>query len=81
MKLIKLDAIHSTNDFLKELSQQEYLDNFTVVTAKSQTHGKGQMGSIWDSESGKNLIFSILIKETVFNINDIFNLKIGRAHV
>ena len=76
MKLIKLDAIHSTNDFLKELSQQEYLDNFTVVTAKSQTHGKGQMGSIWDSESGKNLIFSILIKETVFNINDIFNLNV-----
>ena len=76
MKLIKLDAIHSTNDFLKELSQQEHLDNFTVVTAKSQTHGKGQMGSIWDSEKDKNLIFSILIKESDFNINDIFNLNV-----
>ncbi|WP_309608141.1 biotin--[acetyl-CoA-carboxylase] ligase [Flavobacterium sp.] len=76
MNLIKLDAIHSTNDYLKELSQQKNLENFTVVTAKSQTHGKGQMGAVWDSESDKNLILSILIKDVVFNINTIFNLNV-----
>ena len=76
MKLIKLDATHSTNDYLKELSQQEYLENFTVVTAKSQTHGKGQMGSSWDSEDSKNLIFSVLIKQSIFSIHDIFNLNV-----
>ena len=76
MKLIKLDAIDSTNDFLKGLSQKEKLENYTVVTAKSQTKGKGQMGSNWDSEHNKNLTISILIKKTIVNINEIFNLNI-----
>ncbi|WP_395046499.1 biotin--[acetyl-CoA-carboxylase] ligase [Flavobacterium sp.] len=76
MKLIKLDAIDSTNDFLKGLSQKEKLENYTVVTAKSQTKGKGQMGSNWDSEHNKNLTISILIKKTIININEIFNLNI-----
>ncbi|WP_310555527.1 biotin--[acetyl-CoA-carboxylase] ligase [Flavobacterium sp.] len=76
MKLIKLDAIDSTNDFLKGLSQNQSLENFTVVTAKTQTKGKGQMGSIWETESGKNLIISILIKESILNINELFHLNV-----
>ena len=76
MKLIKLDAIDSTNDFLKGLSQEENLENYTVVTAKYQTKGKGQMGANWASEDGKNLITSILIKKTITDINQIFNLNI-----
>jgi BirA family biotin operon repressor/biotin-[acetyl-CoA-carboxylase] ligase len=76
MKLIKLDAIDSTNDFLKGLSQKENLENYTVVTAKYQTKGKGQMGANWASEDDKNLITSILIKNTIIDINQIFNLNI-----
>jgi BirA family biotin operon repressor/biotin-[acetyl-CoA-carboxylase] ligase len=76
MKLIKLDAIDSTNDFLKGLSQKENLENYTVVTAKYQTKGKGQMGSIWASEDNKNLITSILIKDAIVSIKEIFNLNI-----
>ncbi|WP_394759486.1 biotin--[acetyl-CoA-carboxylase] ligase, partial [Flavobacterium sp.] len=76
MKLIKLDAIDSTNDFLKGLSQKEKLENYTVVTTKYQTKGKGQMGSSWSSEDNKNLIVSILIKNIIFSINEIFNLNI-----
>lgn len=76
MKLIKLDAIDSTNDFLKGLSQKENLESYTVVTANSQTKGKGQMGSKWVSESSKNLITSILINNSIPNINEIFNLNI-----
>lgn len=77
MKLIKLDAIDSTNEFLKALSNKENLENFTVVTAENQTKGKGQMGSEWSSEIGKNLIMSILIKDYLFDINQIFNLNIA----
>lgn len=76
MKLIKLDAIDSTNDFLKELSNSEVLENFTVVTAENQTKGKGQMGSIWASEQGKNLIMSILVKDFLINTSQIYNLTI-----
>lgn len=76
MIIIKLDAIDSTNTYLKELSQKETLENFTVVSAKSQTNGKGQMGSKWVSESNKNLIISILIKNSIENSSRIFDLNI-----
>jgi BirA family transcriptional regulator, biotin operon repressor / biotin---[acetyl-CoA-carboxylase] ligase len=77
MKLIKLDAIDSTNEFLKGLSNQELLENFTVVTAENQTKGKGQMGATWSSETGKNLIMSILITDFLFDINAVYNLTIA----
>src|SRR3954467_14213148 len=76
MKLIKLDAIDSTNDFLKALASQDELDNFTVVTAENQTKGKGQMGSKWQSESGKNLIMSALVKDFLYDNEQFFNLSI-----
>ena len=79
MNIIKLDAIDSTNDFLKELSSKNDLQNFTVVTANNQTNGKGQMGAEWISESGKNLIVSILIKDLLNNIDQIFDLNIAIA--
>ena len=79
MKLIKLDAIDSTNEFLKGLSNRQELDNFTVVVAEKQTKGKGQMGSVWNSEEGKNLIVSVFIKDALLNVNQIYNLNIAIA--
>ena len=79
MKLIKLDAIDSTNDFLKRLSVEQALENFTVVTAEEQTRGKGQMGAKWVSETGKNLIFSVLINNKLNSISEIFDLNVAVA--
>jgi BirA family biotin operon repressor/biotin-[acetyl-CoA-carboxylase] ligase len=76
MKLIKLDAIDSTNEFLKGLSNKQEVQNFTVVTAETQLKGKGQMGAKWDSESGKNLIMSVLVSDFLFGIEDVFNLNV-----
>ncbi|MFG4001958.1 biotin--[acetyl-CoA-carboxylase] ligase [Flavobacterium aquidurense] len=76
MKLIKLDAIDSTNDFLKSLASQDEPDNFTVVTAENQTKGKGQMGSKWQSESGKNLVMSVLVKDFLYDNEQVFNLSV-----
>lgn len=76
MKLIKLDAIDSTNDFLKSLSSQDELENFTVVTAENQTKGKGQVGGVWKSEVGKNLIMSVLVKDFLFHNEEVFNLSV-----
>lgn len=79
MKLIKLDAIDSTNEFLKGLSNKQDLENFTVVTAENQTKGKGQMGSVWDSEVGKNLVMSVFVKNSLSDVNQIYNLNIAVA--
>jgi BirA family biotin operon repressor/biotin-[acetyl-CoA-carboxylase] ligase len=77
MKIIKLSAIDSTNDFLKNLARNEVVENYTTVVTQSQTKGKGQMGSTWDSESGKNLIMSVLIKDLLLNAEAIFHLNVA----
>lgn len=79
MSIIKLNAIDSTNDFLKDLSRNQLLDNFTTVVAQKQTKGKGQMGANWDSEEGKNLIMSILVKDILQNVDEIFHLNVAIA--
>ena len=61
MKIIKLSAIDSTNSFLKEMAFGSVLENFTVVVTDNQIKGRGQQGSVWESEVGKNLIFSAII--------------------
>lgn len=59
MKIIKLDAIGSTNSFLKELAQNSSITDYTIAVAKNQTSGRGQMNNSWSSEPNKNLTFSI----------------------
>jgi BirA family biotin operon repressor/biotin-[acetyl-CoA-carboxylase] ligase len=59
MKVIKLNATPSTNDYLKDLINQQIVENFTVVTTDNQTNGRGQMGAKWESETGKNLTMSV----------------------
>jgi BirA family biotin operon repressor/biotin-[acetyl-CoA-carboxylase] ligase len=79
MRLVKLDAIDSTNNFLKGLASKESLENFTTIWAQSQTHGRGQMGSMWVSEAGKNLTMSVLIRNSVTNLSQIFTLNVAVA--
>jgi BirA family biotin operon repressor/biotin-[acetyl-CoA-carboxylase] ligase len=62
MNIIKLNAIESTNSYLKKLCLESEMDDYTVVTAEYQTSGRGQMGTVWQSEKGKNMMFSMLIK-------------------
>ncbi|PKP15804.1 MAG: biotin--[acetyl-CoA-carboxylase] ligase, partial [Bacteroidetes bacterium HGW-Bacteroidetes-23] len=76
MDIIKLSAINSTNDYLKELIAKQVVTNFTVVMSKSQTNGKGQMGSVWISESGKNLTFSVLIRDLIVDVKQLYTLNI-----
>ena len=76
MQLIKLSATPSTNTYLKELMGEMNLVDFTVVTAKNQTQGRGQRDSTWDSEGGKNLTFSILKKNIRLNLSDSFLISI-----
>jgi BirA family biotin operon repressor/biotin-[acetyl-CoA-carboxylase] ligase len=77
MNIIKLDAIDSTNAYLKKLSEHKSIENFTVVTANHQTNGRGQLGTSWISEKGKNLTFSILIGFETFKISNQFYLSMA----
>lgn len=75
MNIIKLSAIPSTNDYLKQLSKQYSLPDFTVVVAKNQTQGKGQMGEVWLSEEGKSLLFSVLVRIDAADVSSLFLLN------
>lgn len=76
MHIIKLNAIDSTNRYLKDLAIKQTLENFTVVTADNQTNGRGQRGSNWEVEDGKNLTFSVLIKDVLLSFDEVFHLNV-----
>mgnify|MGYP001159828998 FL=1 len=58
-KIYKIDAISSTNEYLKQLYLKKNIyDNFLIIT-NNQTEGKGQGSSSWESEPKKNLTLSI----------------------
>ncbi|TRW23991.1 biotin--[acetyl-CoA-carboxylase] ligase [Flavobacterium zepuense] len=79
MNIIKLNAINSTNDYLKQLTATRHVEHFTIVVAENQTQGRGQMGSAWNAEPGKNLTFSILVKDLLLQISEIFTLNVAVA--
>jgi len=79
MNIIKLNAIDSTNSYLKKLVVKNDLDNYTVVTANYQTAGRGQLGTSWLSDDCKNLIFSVLIKFEMFEIKHQFYLSMAAS--
>lgn len=62
MKIIKISAIGSTNDYLKKQSKTLQLEDETVVQTLHQTQGRGQMGATWHFDIGKSLAFSIFKK-------------------
>jgi len=72
MNIIKLDAIDSTNNYLKKIILNEGISDYTIVTAKFQTEGKGQLGTKWESEHSKNLICSVYKKNINIKVQDQF---------
>ena len=75
MNIIKLSAIDSTNDYLKNLLLKNTLENYTIVTAEFQHKGKGQMGGEWKSEPSKNLICSIYLNNSTIKLNNQFSIN------
>ena len=72
MNIIKLDAIDSTNNYLKKIILNEGITDYTIVTTKFQTEGKGQLGTKWESEHSKNLICSVYKKNINIKVQDQF---------
>ncbi len=62
MKLIKLNAIDSTNTYLIELSKEVALKDGTIVVAKEQNKGRGQVGAYWQSTTQQSLTCSVFKK-------------------
>ncbi|MBO7247592.1 MAG: biotin--[acetyl-CoA-carboxylase] ligase [Bacteroidaceae bacterium] len=61
IKRHSFESINSTNSYLKGLNGGDADFDIEVATTDYQTAGRGQKGNSWESEGGKNLLFSILI--------------------
>lgn len=66
---INLPTVDSTSTFIREMIADERtggvvsaqaLPGMTLVVAEDQTKGRGQVGNSWETEKGKNIIFSLL---------------------
>ncbi|MGJ8549780.1 biotin--[acetyl-CoA-carboxylase] ligase [Winogradskyella wichelsiae] len=79
MYIIKLNAIESTNTYLKDLATVSLPKDYSVVVADSQTKGKGQMGAKWKVEGGKNLTVSVFKRLPGFNVTDQFYISMTVA--
>ena len=70
-----LHETESTNSFLHEQLMSEKLPEGSVVTADYQTKGRGQRGSSWQSEAGKNLLMSIVVYPDFLKASEAFVLS------
>ena len=73
-RIIKLNAITSTNDYLKKRYKSGKVLDGDLVWTENQTSGRGQLNKKWISEPFKSLTFSVykqfnglLIKPFKFN--------------
>ena len=75
MILIKLDAINSTNEYLKDNIQKNHSKETQVAYTFNQTKGKGQRGKVWTSEPDKNIALSVIFYPKNINVKDQFVLS------
>lgn len=61
-KIISLDLVDSTNNYVANLVKQGSIAHGTVILADEQTNGRGQRGTIWQTQPGMNLIFSLYVE-------------------
>lgn len=51
----------STNSYAAQLMQKGYISEGTIIYTNYQSAGRGQKQNTWESEDGKNLLFSIVL--------------------
>jgi len=81
LQIVKLHATTSTNDELRARFRESVLPHLTAIYSISQSQGRGNRGTTWQSEDGKNLTFSVLVSEsvqdlTLFELNKIVSVAL-----
>lgn len=71
-EIIRLSETGSTNNYIRQILAKRALPEGSLVITDFQTSGRGQAGNSWESESGKNLTFSLVIYPEVIAANEQF---------
>lgn len=72
INIIQVKQVESTNIKLKKFIVEDDIPEGFVVVTENQTGGKGQGTNTWESEPGKNLTFSLLLRPDFLNAEDMF---------
>ncbi len=72
--ITRLKTAASTQNALMERAEKEHLPEGSVFICENQYAGKGQGSNKWESEDGKNLTFSLLLKPRFLPIGNQFDL-------
>tara|TARA_B110000037_G_scaffold88063_1_gene104429 strand:+ start:62851 stop:63594 length:744 start_codon:yes stop_codon:yes gene_type:complete len=59
--LVQLSTVDSTNNYAANLLKTTNVVNGTTIRTKRQDKGRGQLGTIWHTAPGKNLVLSTII--------------------
>jgi len=70
-----LPTVNSTNEYALTLLSKSKPPEGTVISTLNQHAGRGQIGSSWESESGKNITLSIILYPTFLPISQQFLLN------
>lgn len=79
MRIIKLNAIDSTNTFLRQMVAKKVVEDFTIVCTEYQKNGRGRMGNLWNAEKGKNLLCSLYRRCRVITIDEQFYISMATS--
>lgn len=72
---LRFDELPSTNDYARDLVAKSKPAEGTVVRAASQSAGRGQYGSRWESEPGQNLTLSVIFYPNFLPVAEQFRLS------
>ena len=75
IKILHFDEINSTNVFLYDKNSENNDISDMVVVAAHQTAGRGMDKNRWESEAGKNLLFSIALNVNFLEAENQFKIS------
>ena len=75
-KIIKINAIDSSNNEIKRLYRQKLATNGLVVWVLEQKNGRGQGEKKWLSETNKNLTFSVFLDSNILSYHSQISLNL-----
>ena len=79
MPIIHLPETDSTNLWLRARAEEFSSEELTVVWTDHQTAGRGCGTNTWESERGKNLLFSMLFRPKEIRASEQFILSMANA--
>lgn len=72
---IELESVDSTNNFAANLINETNVPDGTVILAHFQENGRGQMGNVWHSMAGQNIMTSFVFHFVKINADNSFLLS------